>query len=151
VATPEPRPGPTQRPNRLGDPGAVRGPADDPGGPVPVQPTAIGGQEQRPVATLADGQVDRPRRARRERDGDHLATLAGDHQHPVAAFDAEGLDVDSGGFRDPQPVEGQQGDQCVLGGLAKPGGDQQRPELVTVQAGGVPLIIQRGTADMRGR
>ena len=38
-------------PDRLDDPGAVRGPADDPSGPVPVQPTAIGGQEQRPVAS----------------------------------------------------------------------------------------------------
>jgi hypothetical protein len=37
-------------PHRLGDPRAVRGPADDPRGAVPVQPPAIGGQEDRPVA-----------------------------------------------------------------------------------------------------
>src|SRR6266480_2087183 len=38
----------------------------------------------------------------------------------------------------------------MLGGLAKACGDQQYTELVTVQAGGVRLIVQAGVADMRG-
>ena len=86
MATPEPRPGPTQRPDRFGDPGAAGGPADDPGGAVPVQPAAIKSQEDRPVGALADGQVDRPCRARRERDSDDLAAFADDGQCPMPAF-----------------------------------------------------------------
>jgi hypothetical protein len=59
----------------------------------------------------------------------------------VAALDAQGLDVGAGGFGDAQPVEGEQGDQGVLGGRAEPGGDQQGAELVAVQPGGMGLII----------
>ena len=135
------------RPDRLGDPGA----ADDPPGAVPVQPPAIGGQEDRSVAALADGQVDRPGGARRERDRDHLATLAGDHQGPVPPFDAQRFDAGAGGLGDPQPVERQQRDQRVLTGRAEPGGDQHRAKLVTVQPGGVRFIIQPGPADVSGR
>ena len=126
-------------------------PADDPGGAVPVQPSAIRSQEQRPVAALADGQVDRPRRARRQRDGDDLAALAGDGQRPVATLDAERLDVGASGLRNPQPVRGEQGDESVLGSRAEPGGNQDCAELVAVQPGGMRLIVQAGPADMGGR
>jgi hypothetical protein len=129
------------RPDRFGDPGAPRDPADDPGGAVPVQPAAIGGQEDWSLAAFADGQVERPGGPWCERDGGHLAALAGDDQGAVPAFDAQRLDVGAGDLGDPQPVEGKQGDQCVLGGHAEAGGDQQRAELVTVQPGGMRLII----------
>jgi hypothetical protein len=43
--------------------------ADDPAGAVPVQPPAVGGLERRPAGALADGQIDRPGGARRQRDG----------------------------------------------------------------------------------
>jgi hypothetical protein len=76
------------RPDRLGDPGTAGGPADDPPGAVPVQLSAIGGQEDRSRAALADGKVDRPGGARRERDGDDLAALARDGERPVPALDA---------------------------------------------------------------
>ena len=79
MATPEPRPGPTQRPDRLSDPGAAGDPADDPPCAVPVQPAAVRGEEDRSLAALTDSQVDGPRGARRERDGDDLAALARDH------------------------------------------------------------------------
>jgi hypothetical protein len=65
------------RPHRFGDPGAAGDPADHPPSAVPVQPAAIGGQEDWSLAALADGQVDRAGGARRERDGDDLAALAG--------------------------------------------------------------------------
>jgi hypothetical protein len=39
----------------------------------------------------------------------------------------------------------------VLGSRAEAGGDQERAELVTVQRGGVRLVIQPGTADVRCR
>jgi hypothetical protein len=43
-----------------------------------------------------------------------LAALAGDGQSPVPAFQAQLLDIGAGGLRDPQPVQGKQGDQRVL-------------------------------------
>ena len=139
------------RPDRLGDPGAAGDPADDPPSAVPVQPSAIGGQEDPSVAALVDGQVDRPGGARRERDRNHLATLAGDHQGPVPPLDTQRFDAGAGGLRHPQPVEGQQRDQRVLTGRAEPGGDQHRAKLTTVQPGGVRFIIQPGPADVSRR
>jgi hypothetical protein len=69
----------------------------------------------------------------------------------VPALDAQGLGVGTGGLEDPQPIQRPQGDQCVLGGLATPGGDQQRAELVAVQPCRVRLIVPAGAADMSGR
>ena len=139
------------RPDRLGDPGAAGGPADDPRGAVPVQPPAIDGQEDRPVAALADGQVDRPRRAWRQRDSDDLAAFAGDDQRPVAALDTQRLDVGTGGFGDPQPIEGQQCYKRVLSRVPQADGDQQCAKLVAVQPDGMGRIVQTGTPDMGGR
>jgi hypothetical protein len=65
---------------------------------VPVQPPAVPGQEHGPVGALADGQIDRPGGARCQRDGDDLAALAGDGQRPVAALQAQVLDVRAGGL-----------------------------------------------------
>ena len=104
---------------------------------MPVQPPSVCGQEHRPGRPFADGQVDRPGSARRQRDGHHLAALAGDSQRPVPAFEAWVLDVGAGGLGDPQPVQGEQRDQRVLGPGAEPGGDQQGAELVAVQRGGL--------------
>ena len=53
------------RPDRLADPGSAGGPPDDPRRTVAVQPPAVRSQEDRPIAALADGQVDRPGGARR--------------------------------------------------------------------------------------
>ena len=110
----------------LAIPGVARHPADDPGGAVPVQPSPVRGGEQRPFGSLADSQVDRPGGARRQRDGDHLAALAGDGQRPVPALQAQVLDVRAGSLGDPQPVQGQQGNQRVLARWAEPGGHEQR-------------------------
>jgi len=63
------------RGDRLGDPGAAGGLADDPPGAMPVQPATVRRQEYRPVGALAGGQVDRPGGARCQRDGDDLAAL----------------------------------------------------------------------------
>jgi hypothetical protein len=139
------------RPDGLGHPSAASDPPDDPGGAVPIQPSAIRTQKKRPVAALADGQVERPRRPRGQRDGGHLAALAGDHQGPVPALDAQRLNVRADGFRHPQPVQGQQRDQRVLGRHPEPGSDQQRAELVAIQCGGVRLVVQAGPADMGSR
>ena len=82
----------------LADPGAAGGLADDPPGAVPVQPAPVRGQEHRPFCPFPDGQVERPGGTRRQRDGDDLAALAGDGQRPVAAFQAQLLDVRAGGL-----------------------------------------------------
>jgi hypothetical protein len=97
---------------------------------------------------LADGQVDRPRGPRRQRDGHDLAALAGHYQGPVAALDSECLGVRAGGLGYPQPVQCQQRDQRVLGRRAESGRDEQRAELVSVQANGVGFIVQPGPPHM---
>jgi hypothetical protein len=48
------------RPDGLGDPDPAGHPADDPPSSVPVQPTAVGGHENRSLTALTDGQIDRP-------------------------------------------------------------------------------------------
>ena len=67
----------------------------------------------------------------------------------MAALQAQVFDVCAGGLGDAQPVEGEQGDQRVLGGRPSP---RQRggSELVAVQGGGVRLVIQPGAADVGG-
>jgi hypothetical protein len=103
------------RPYRLGDPSPAGHSVNNPGGTVPVQPLTVWGDEHRSVHTLADGQVDRPRGAGRQRDGDHLAALTRDDQRPVPALQSQRFDAGAGGFRHSQPVQRQQGDQRVLG------------------------------------
>ena len=76
------------RPDVLGYPGPAGDAADDPRGAVPVEPPPVRREEDRSLASLADGQVDRPRGALRQRDGDDLAALAGDDQGAVTAFQA---------------------------------------------------------------
>ena len=74
------------RPDRLSDSRAAGDPADDPSCAVPVQPAAVRGDEDRSFAALTDSQVDGPRGAGGERDGDDLAALARDHQGAVASL-----------------------------------------------------------------
>jgi hypothetical protein len=131
------------RANLLSDPGTAGHLADDPPGAMTVQPPAAGSEEDGSLAALAGRQVNRPRGPRRERDRHDLAALAGDHQGPVAPLDAQCFDIRAGSLGDPQPVEGQQRDQRVLGGRPEPRGDQQRAELVAVQSGRVRLMKPR--------
>jgi hypothetical protein len=70
--------------------------------------------------------------------------FAHDRQGPVAAFDTQGLDVGAGGRGDPQPVQGQQREQRMLGCRPEPGGHQQRADLVAVQPDGMGLIVHAG-------
>jgi hypothetical protein len=88
------------RADLLGDPGAAGNSADDPRGAVPVQSFPVGGEEQRPAGALADRQVDGAGGARGERNGDDLAALAGDDQGPMAALEAQVLDIGAGGLGD---------------------------------------------------
>ena len=66
-------------------------------------------------------------------------------------FGAEGFDVGAGGLGHPQPVQGEQGDQRVLGRGTEPGGGEQRADFVAVQAGGMGFVVDPRTADVHGR
>ncbi len=85
-------------PDVLGDPGPAGDAADYPPGAVPVQPPPVGGEEYRSLASLFDGEVDRPGGPGREGDGDDPGALAGDDEGPVTAFQAHRLDVGAGGL-----------------------------------------------------
>jgi len=83
--------------------------------------------------------------------GGLLHVVQRDDEDPVPAFQTQVLDVGTGGrLRYPKPVEGEQGDQGVLGRLAKTGGDSEGADLVPVQDGGVGLVVHPGTPDVRG-
>src|SRR5215469_16404928 len=88
------------------DPGLACNPVDDPPGAVPVQPPPICGKEDEAARTARRWPGLSPWRCGERADGDYLAALAGDGQRPVPVFEAQVLDISSGGFRDPQPVEG---------------------------------------------
>jgi hypothetical protein len=81
---------------------------------VAVEAFAVRSEEDRPLDPFADGRVDRPIGSRRARDGDDLAALARHRERPVAALDAEGLDVGTERFRDAQAVSREQGNERVL-------------------------------------
>ena len=118
----------------FGDPGAARDLADDPSGAVPVQPPPVRGQEHWPADAFADCQVDGSGRARRERDGDYLAALAGDGQCPVPALQAQVLDVGTSCLRDAQPVQREQRDQRVLEGGPSPAATRSAPSSLRSRA-----------------
>jgi len=67
----------------LCDPGTRCDPPNDPPGAVTVEAVAVGTEEDRSLAALADGEVDRSGCAGRERDGDDLAALAQDGKRTV--------------------------------------------------------------------
>jgi hypothetical protein len=75
---------------------------------VAVEAFAVRCDEDRTLGPFADGQVDRSRRAWRERDGHDPAALAEHREGPMPALDAERFDVGTESFGDPQAVDGQQ-------------------------------------------
>ena len=108
--------------------------------------------EDRPFAPFPDSEVDSPGRARCQRDRHDLAALAQDGERAMAPLQPERLDVGTGGLRDPEAVQGQQGDEGVLASRAETGGDEQGPYLVAVEASGMGLVVEPGPTHMqRGR
>jgi hypothetical protein len=76
---------------------------------VPVEALPVGAEEDGSVEAFADGQVDGPGGAGRQRDGHDLAALAADRQGAMAPLHAQGVDVRSDRLGDPEPIESQQG------------------------------------------
>jgi len=94
--------------DRLGDLRTAGDPPHDPTGPVTVKTSTVRRDEDRAAVAFSDGQVDRPGRPRCQRDGDGLPALAKDGECPMTPLEAQGLDVGSDRFGDPQPVQRQQ-------------------------------------------
>ena len=131
MATPEPRPGPTQRVGP-GDPhaGGFGELPQAAGGSVPVHPHAAAVEQDRPAGASADRAIDGSPHRWRQGDQDDLAAFAADAQHPVAVFFAQVGDVRAGGFEDSQAEQSQhrhQGEITGMGGL--PGCGEQGLEL----------------------
>jgi hypothetical protein len=119
----------------LPDPRAVPDPAQvrDDAAPDQARPPAAPGAQ---IAAAENARARPQSRARHAEDGlqrgdgADFSALAGDDQGAVAAFDAQYFDAGAGGFGVPQAVEGQEGDQCLLGRRPEPGGDQQGAKLI---------------------
>lgn len=86
-----------------------------------------------------------------ERDRDDLAALARDRQRPVTTLEPKRLDVGTERFGHPQPVDGQQRHQRMLGRRRKPSREEQRTHLIAIQPGGMGLVTESRSANMRGR
>ena len=68
-------------------------PLDGPIGGVAVHPSALGAEEDRSRRSLANVEVDCPRRAGGQRDSDVLAALTGDLERSVPTLEVEVIDV----------------------------------------------------------
>jgi hypothetical protein len=86
------------RPDPLVDASAPGDPPHDAASSVAIEAPPVWANEDRPREALADGEVDRPRRAGSQGDGHYLASFAQHRQGAVPPFEAEGLDVRTNGF-----------------------------------------------------
>ena len=92
-----------------------------------VEPLTILPPQDRAFAAFADGEVDRARRSRNERDRRWLVPLSEDAQRPVNPFDAKVLDVGRARLAHSEPVEAEQHREggviavVLLGGETAPG------------------------------
>ncbi len=135
----------------LGDAGSSCQAPNNPCRAVPVEAVAQAVQEDEPLTSLTDGQVYGPGRARSQRDGHHLASLAGDGEGPVSPLEAKAFNVGADGLRHPQPVEDKQRDQGMVAGARQSGCHQQGTHLVAVEASGMGLVVEAGTTHVYAR
>jgi hypothetical protein len=102
-----------------------------------VQSLAVTAQEDGAGTPLADGDVDRPRRPRDERDDGRLVTLLYDAQGPVAPLEAEVLDVGCARLADPEDIQPEENGQSGVRGVEPLGGEEEGAELGAVQSSSV--------------
>jgi hypothetical protein len=69
----------------------------------------------------------------------------------VAAFQAEPFDVGPDRLGHSQSIQRQQRDQRVLTRTGEACSDEHRPTLITIETGGVGLVVQAWPADMHRR
>ena len=91
-----------------------------------VQARAVGSEQDRTLAALTHGQIDRPGGPGSERNRDHLASLAGNGERSVSALERQAFDVGADGLRHPEAVEAQQRDERMVPGSGQTRRHQQR-------------------------
>jgi hypothetical protein len=138
-------------PDPLGDPGATGGSSHDPSCGVTIKTSSFIVDEDRSFAAFAHCQVNGSGGAGSERQGDRLGSLADHGEGAVPAFEAEAFDVGADGLRDSEAVQREQRDQGVVAGASKAGGNEHGPDLVAVEADGVGLVVEPGSADVGRR
>ena len=123
---------------------------DPPVGSPPLEALPVSPPQDRPLAALADGEVDGPCCTRNERDGRGLVALAEDTQGSVTPLEAQVLDVCGARLTDPQAVEPEQHSQRRMVAVVLLGGEQEHAELGAVETPGVRWVYP-GPADVLGR
>ena len=77
-----------------------------------------------------------------------LATLADHPQGAVAAVDVQAVDVGAERCADPQAVQGQQRDECMIASRSDTDLDQQGADLGATHAQHARLGVDLGSADV---
>jgi hypothetical protein len=103
---------------------------------VTIESLAIPPEEDWPLGTFTDDQINRSRSSGREWNGDVLAAFAVHQQGAVTSFEPEAFDVGTDCLRDTEAVQGQKRDQGMVASAGETGSDQHRADLIAVQAGG---------------
>lgn len=93
--------------------------------------------EDRALEPFTDCEVEGPSDPRRQWHGDDLAAFAGHSQGAVTSLQSQRVDVGAERLGDAQPIQCQQRHQGVISWRGQPRGDEQRSELVAIQAGRV--------------
>ncbi len=91
---------------------------------MPIHAPSSGIEQDRSVAAVACGAVDRSSYRGRQRDQNELRALADYAQYAVAVFLADVLGVGLAGLEDPQPEQFEHRDECeveLVGGIARRG------------------------------
>jgi hypothetical protein len=88
----------------LADPDTASDTAHDPPGSVPIEPVAVGSEEEQAFDTFADSQVDCPGNAWGEWHRHQFAALAQHREGAMATLEPECFDVGADRFGHAQPV-----------------------------------------------
>ncbi len=118
-------------------PGALADRANPPVSRAAVEALTVPPSQDRAFVAFADRQIDRASRPRHERDRRRLVPLAENVQRPMAAFDAEVLDVGRARLAHTQPVQAEQHRERSVIAVVLLGGEQEHGELGAVEASGV--------------
>ena len=116
----------------------------------PVEALAVTTPDNRTGGPVADGQVDGPGRPRHEQDDGGLVSLPDDPKRPVAAFEAQVLDVGGAGLAHPQAVEPEEHGEGGMGVVEAFGREEQCSELGAVETASV-AGVDLGSAHALGR
>ena len=100
---------------------------------MPIEPAAVGLNEDPTLETLAHGQVHGACHSGRQWHGDDLAPLADHGESAVAALEPDRVDVGTDRLGHSETVQCQQRDQRMVSRRGQSGGDEDRTEFVAVE------------------